>query len=224
MAEDNDNLGGVLELIEMEVREPAEKEVLLAYIRDFLFDVRDKLFVFSEKSTTFSTIASQSDYPIGVDGVPGDILRVVRMRSLHGSTYNTIRQKTIAEIRDLQQANSPTSQYPQCFAFFERKIIFYPTPSAVTTIYVDYHMDATRDAVSGAPFNARGSSDSFTNEFFRSGRALMTSYVLMRWGMGRGRDLELAQAQGSVYNKTMSRMIQEYGKLKWGDGISVGHI
>lgn len=214
-----DDLGSVLDIIESELREPAESTAIKYYIRDFLWDVRGKRFLFSEASDSFATVASQIEYEMGQDDVPGNILKVDWLRSLTGSTYNVIRQVEIHEIRAQQGSTTATSNYPSIWAWYDQKIVLWPTPSTATTIKIDYQIDSTRDELTGEEFT-EDSDTAFTNEFFKQGRSLLTSYVLMRWGLGRGRDPDLSAAQGAVYNKAMSHLLQEVGKAKWGLGQS----
>lgn len=218
-----DNLGGILELIQREVVEPAESSIIKSYIRDFLFDVRAKKFTFSEKSTTFPTVADQAEYPFGQDSVPGNVIRIELLRSLNGTTYSPCRPVSLDELRRRQETGVASTNRPDLYAVFDRQLHLWPTPSGVVTMAMDYQIDSTLDVVTGAPFDEWTSEDSFTNEFFREGRALLTSYVLIRWGLGRGRDQELANAQTAVYNKVLSQLRQEYAVARHGDGCSEAH-
>jgi len=218
-----DNLGGLIAYIQDELNEPAEETVIRRYIRDFLFNIRSERFRFSEESGTFSTVASQSDYPTGVDGVPGDIIKIDRLRVLNGSVYSDVRERQIDEFREIQSANIATSNRPQDFCFYAEQILFWPTPSAVTTIYLDYQVDPTRDYVTGSVFT-EDAEDTFTNAYFREARDLMVSFCMMKWGLGRGQNPELANQQSAVYKNGLSRLRQEYARIKMGDGRMTPHL
>jgi len=215
-----DNLAGVLDLIQREIREPAESDAIKQYIRDFLFDMAEERFVFCEKSTTFSFVSSQSKYKLGEDGVPGNVRRVDLMRVLEGSAYTPIRQVSMQELREKQSYNQFSSNRPEVFCHYAQAFEFWPTPSSTLTVYLDYQADPTLDKITGQAFDESESDNEFTNEFFREGRALLTSYVLIRWGLGRGRDPELVQSQTAVYNKVLARLRKEYAVAKWGDGCA----
>lgn len=216
-----DNVGGILDLMQYELREPAETVALRNYIRDFLYDSRAKLFSFAEATATFSTVADQDTYTPGADGVPGNIMRIKRLDVIESDIRTPVEEVTIERLRNHQTSSLASSNRPSKWAWFANKIHFWPTPSAATTISLDYQIDPTLDKITGLPFDeasAAVTGGTFTNEFFTEGRALLTSYVLIRWGLGRGRDPELAQAQTAVYNKALSQLRQEYAIRKWGNG------
>jgi len=77
--------------------------------------------------------------------------------------------------------------------------------------------------VTGSVFT-EDAEDTFTNAYFREARDLMVSFCMMKWGLGRGQNPELANQQSAVYKNGLSRLRQEYARIKMGDGRMTPHL
>lgn len=218
-----DDYTSVLALIQRVVIEPAESTHLKELIREGLWEFRNKHFAFSDAKSTFATVADQVEYEPGQDDVPGDIFRILHLRTLTGTSYVEVTPATLEEFRSLQTSSSASGSRAQRYLWFDGQIELWPTPSSAITVAVDYQRDSTRDELTGEEFTEE-SDGAFTNPFFKEGRDLLTAYVLTRWGLGRGRDAELATQQGSVYQLALKRLSLEYTKQKWGDGCARSYL
>jgi hypothetical protein len=221
----NDNLTGILTIIQRELIQPAESDVLKGYIREALWEFRGKPFLISEATADFTLAAADpSRYQMGytideTDSIPGDVMRILNLRSRLGTNYVPVRPVGIDELRELQRGGTISGNRPQVYCWFANSLEFWPTLSSSVDFRMDYQRDPSRGA-SGDEFT-EDSPGSFSNHFFMQHRDLLVSYVLIRWGLGRGRDPELAQNQSAVYNKALSKASRDYAIAKIGSNAQV---
>ena len=93
-------------------------------------------FWFSEKTSTFSTVANQQSYTT-TDTSITDILKINKVSVTKNNMRYILEPKTFQYIRDIYN-NTSYKGYPDFYALWADKIWLYPTPDAVYTITVDY--------------------------------------------------------------------------------------
>lgn len=92
-------------------------------------------FWFSEKVSTFSTVANQKNYSSS-DGIPTDMAEVDYVEvTVSGKEYK-LTPKTYDYIKEL--ISSDSTGEPSDYCYYQENFYFYPIPNAVRTISVSY--------------------------------------------------------------------------------------
>jgi len=205
------DLGTVLDEILEETHEPAEGSAFKVKIQDLLLKLRGERYTFTNKTDTFPTVANQDEYVPGVGSVPADIKEIDFMRITSSGRKTPIEKRTFEELRRAQWIGLRSSE-PRIWAWYADQIHFWPTPSGVFTISIDYFSDSTLSDESGhegEAFNPTTSADTFTNPFFRDAKHYLKWGVLVDWAMGRGDDEAMAMRARNEFLESKKALKRE---------------
>lgn len=216
------DLGTILSEIAAVTHEPNEATVFKEILQDVLLKLRGKRFKFScIVGATFNTVADQAEYVPGAGGVPSDIFGIDFMRITSGSRRTPIEQKTFSEIREAQWLGLRATE-PRIFAWYGGQIHFWPTPSSIQEITLDYLSDATVDDSVGdeGEFDPSTSTTAFTNPYFRSAKHFLKWAVIVDYAMGRGDNPALAERAKIMYDQSEQALRRELANVEL-DGMQV---
>lgn len=166
--------------------DPFLKEALVRVLRSMSRIPVD----FMEATTTFVTVAGQTDYTTATAGFPKDLLQwhAVQVTIAEDSDLSRpILQIPIQEMRLRQGAAFvTTTNVPQMFSWHHNRMILFPAPPVDLTITVDYLRDGTRDEGTGDLITA--DSTSHTNPWFDRGETALLHGVLMEYYASLAKD------------------------------------
>jgi hypothetical protein len=127
----------------------------------------------SEKSTSFSTIASQATYDSAVTGFPLDLAEITRLYYKLGSQPIEVPEAGMDDLRF--KVSATAVKYPQVRSWHEQKLTLGPPPSGIITLYMDYTKDARRTSAGVVITTA---STTQANEWFDRGLEALRFTVL----------------------------------------------
>lgn len=147
-------------------------------------------FWFSEKTSTFTTVAGQKSYG-SADSVPTDIREIDLVRVTVSGTYYYPTRKTYQYIEEIDTTGF--RGYPDFYAYYQEKFYFYPIPNAAWTVTVSYQQSYTEL-----------SADADTNDFTTYARKLIECHALALINSEILNDVQ----QASIYQQKVAIELQ----------------
>lgn len=205
-------LGDLINNIKADILEPAEDTDIKRHIVAALRHLAGERFDFCEVvGAAFNTVAGQEMYTQGSGGVPAAIKAIDFMYVLQGTSRREIIVKPWDEFRGMRSATTEPG-IPEYAAFAAKKLYFYPVPSEVVAIYLDYLIDGTLDQNSAEITTS--SALTVYNAFFNEGEELVRTRAIYTWAMARGDSEALATRMKLLYNECYTRMSRQYARSR----------
>jgi hypothetical protein len=98
---------------------------------------RSKRFEFSQKQTSFNTVADQESYTSGDTGFPTDIGQIDVVRITQSGQRIVMKPIAFSELQALS-ANTSLTDVPSRYAWYAQKLFLYPIPDGVYAIQISH--------------------------------------------------------------------------------------